>query len=457
MWRWWRSECVPVTDVSVHIHVAGVAGVGMSALAELLLATGFTVTGSDRSRDQGLSLEVLQVLERAGVRLVPQDGAVLTPATRALVVSTAIEEDNAEIAAARRLGVEVVHRAEMLARLAGSRRLVAVTGTAGKTTVTGLLGYLLEYAGFDPTVVNGGVVLNWRTPQRLGNVRAGRGGLWIIEADESDRSLLRFHPESAVITNVSKDHFELEEVVQLFRAFAGQVRQRILSGPGVGRALGIPTDEPRVPVERRATGWCFRVDGEHFDVPMPGRHNAENAVLAVLSAQRLGVPLRVMREALPSFRGIHRRLEVVGTGRGVRVLDDYAHNPAKLGASWRAVAETAARVHGYWRPHGYGPLALMQSELVEAFAEACRPGDRLFILPVFYAGGTAKQVVTAEDFVASLRARGVPAEFVPDYATLEAALLGVAKDGDAVLGMGARDPELPWFAQRLVARLRAGA
>ena len=151
-----------------HIHVSGVAGVGMSALAELLLDQGWRVTGSDRSHDQGLALEVLQKLQRQGIELVPQDGAALTAQTQALAVSTAIEEDNPEVIAARRLGVEIVHRAEMLARAAAGKRVVAVTGTAGKTTITGLLGYLLEQSGQDPTVVNGGIVLDWAGPARLG-------------------------------------------------------------------------------------------------------------------------------------------------------------------------------------------------------------------------------------------------------------------------------------------------
>lgn len=429
--------------------MAGLAGVGMSALAEALLAQGFTVSGSDRAHDQGQAPEVLATLVEAGVRLVPQDGSGIRADTRALAVSTAIEGDNAELAAARRLGVEVVHRAEMLARLAAGKRVIAITGTAGKTTVTGLVGYLLEQAGIDPTVVNGGAVLNWRGPGRLGNVRSGRGDCWVLEADESDRSLLRFHPACAVITNVSKDHFELAEVVDLFRRFAGQVRDLLVAGAGVGQALGCPVSEPPARVERVGTAWTFTLDQVRFEVPLPGRHNAENALLAVYLCRRLGVPAETLRAALPEFRGIHRRLEVVGQGRGIRVIDDYAHNPAKLAASWRAVAETADRVYGFWRPHGYGPLALMQEELVAAFADVCRPSDRLFILPVFYAGGTANRTVTSEDFVAALRRRGVPAMYVEDYAALERELRRDLRAGDSILGMGARDPESPRFARHL--------
>lgn len=431
-----------------HIHVSGVAGVGMSALAEALLDQGWRVTGSDRSHDQGVVLEVLDKLQRQGVTLVPQDGSALTAQTRALAVSTAIEKDNPEVAAAQRLGVEIVHRAEMLARLAAGKRVVAVTGTAGKTTITGLLGFLLERVGADPTVVNGGIVLDWAGPARLGNVRRGASDLWVLEADESDRSLLRFHPQHAILSNVSKDHFELAEVQQLFRTFSGQVSGTIVAGPGVGRSLDIKTTE--VDIESRIAGgrWTFRWAGREFTVSLPGRHNAENAALAVAMCEVLGVDLDRVAALLPTFRGVHRRLERVGERNGVAIIDDYAHNPAKIAASWRAVAETAARVHGFWRPHGYGPLALMKDELAEAFAAVCRPGDRLYLLPVFYAGGTANKTITSDEFAALLQARGVAAEAVPDYAVL-ADRLAAAQAGDAILGMGARDPELPLFARRL--------
>lgn len=434
-----------------HVHVAGVGGVGMSALAELLLARGYDVTGSDRTLDQGGASEAVDVLKVAGLRVVPQDGSAITAATQALAVSTAIEADNPELNAAQALGVEVVHRAAMLARLAEGKRVIAVTGTAGKTTVTALVGFLLEQAGFDPTVVNGGIVLNWRGATRLGNVRVGTSDWWVLEADESDRSLLQFHPEHALITNVSKDHFELDEVRRLFRTFAAQVRDTIVAGPGVGEIVERATIEPVFQLEHDKSGWSFEVDDVRFNPRMPGRHNAENALLAVTLCRELGAELETMQASVAQFGGVYRRLEVVGTFNGARVIDDYAHNPAKIAASWRAVAETADRVFGYWRPHGFAPLALMHDELVESLAGAMRTGDRIFVLPVFYAGGTAKRTIDASDFVAALTRRGLAAELIPDYAALRARLSSETRSGDAILGMGARDPELPRFARQLAA------
>jgi UDP-N-acetylmuramate--alanine ligase len=433
-----------------HIHIAGVGGVGMSALAELLLALGYQVSGSDRTLDQGGHAEAVECLVRAGLRVYPQNGAGLTPATKALAVSTAIEADNADLRAAQRLGVEVVHRAALLARLAEGRRVIAVAGTAGKTTVTALVGWMLEQAGFDPTVVNGGVVLNWRGPARLGNVRVGASDWWVLETDESDRSLLRFYPTHALVTNISRDHFELGEVRALFRRFAGQVSGTVVAGPGVAQWLDRAAVEPAIRLERAEDVWRIDVDGAEFETRMPGRHNAENAALAAAMCRELGVGADDIRDALARFRGVHRRLEVVGAFRGARVIDDYAHNPMKIAASWRAAAEAGGRVLGWWRPHGFAPLALMRDDLVAALAETMAPDDRIFVLPVYYAGGTTNRVVTSDDLVNMLRARGIGAALVQDYDELLARLSETARPGDTLLGMGARDPELPRFARRLV-------
>ena len=433
----------------LHVHVVGVAGVGMSALAQALSDAGYEVSGSDRYIDQGQDLDVLRRLRLAGIRLTPQDGSGLRADTMCIAVSTAIESDNFEMQRAREWGIPVVHRAAMLARLAVGKRVVAVTGTAGKTTVTGLIGYLCAEAGLDPVVINGGAVINWMAPDRVGNVRKGATNLCILEADESDRSLLSFHPTFSVITNVSKDHFELDEVISLFRAFRNQTEQWTMLGPQAATVLDGAEPES-LTVERRADGNWFMHDGVAYPSPMPGLHNAENALLAVRVALALGVTSAVLVQALSRFRGIHRRLEVVARGGGVTVLDDYAHNPAKIAASWRAAAEEAHRVLGVWRPHGFGPLALLFNELVEAIVSVCRPQDRVYMLPVYYAGGTAKKSDDAERLAGALAARGVNAEFVDGYETLRGGLRSVMQSGDVVLGMGARDPELPEFLHALL-------
>lgn len=441
------------------VHLAGIAGVGMSALAQALLDRGYRVTGSDRFLDGGREIDTLRTLRAAGAGLTPQDGSGLRPDTAALVVSTAVEEGNPDLDAARRLGVPVVHRAAMLARLAGGRRGIAIAGTSGKTTVTGMTGWILERLGLDPTVVNGGAVLDWTGPARLGSVRTGASDWFVFEADESDRSFLRFSPEHAILTNISQDHFAFDEAAALFREFASQVRGSIVAGPGVARILGpdpggrVVTPSPDPAPRATPRGVEFGLDGVRFDLAMPGLHNGWNAVVAAGLARHLGLDLRAVAAALREFRGIHRRLEVVGDAGGVRVIDDYAHNPAKMRAAWEAVAASAAPVAGVWRPHGFGPLRLMLDELVGIFSEVLRPEDRLFLLPVFYAGGTPGGSVDSDELALRLQARGKRVEAVADYAALEALVLPCLTPGSALLVMGARDPDLPLFARRIAARL----
>lgn len=433
------------------IHVVGVAGVGMSALARVCRALGRPVTGSDRYWGTGQNREIFDKLAACGVDLKPQDGSGVDARTARVVVSTAIEPDNPDLRAAASRGIPVVHRAAFLAELAAGRPLIAVTGTSGKTTVTGMTGVMLEALGADPMVVNGGAVLNWATDREIGNVRPGSGP-WVIEADESDRSLLAFHPDWAIVTNMSGDHFGIEETRLLFEAFRRQVRRAV-----IGPELPLPDGEPFAPVlERDQVHFSWR--GLRVRVPVPGRHNAENALQALTLCAALGYAPEAAVRALASFRGIVRRLQGAEIGaRGVAVIDDYAHNPAKIEAAWRTVAPHYGRVLGVWRPHGFGPLAAMMDELAALFPRLCAGGSRLFLLPVYYAGGTAHARVTADELADRVRKAGAPVVCCSSYDALETALLAEARAGDAVLVMGARDPELPVFCRRLAARMRESA
>lgn len=439
-----------------HVHVAGVAGVGMSALAQALRWTHARVTGSDRHFDQGAPLPIFGALRAAGVEIVKQDGSGVDADTEAVVYSTAIEEGNPDFAAARKAGVPLKHRAAVLAELAKGHAVLAVAGTAGKTTTAGMLGWTLEQLGADPTVVNGGALVDWAGPDRVGNVRrGGESAPWVIEVDESDRSLLNFFPEWSILTNVSQDHFTLAEVQELFRAYAVQVRTGIVCGAGVGAILGKQqakiVELAAVP-ERTADGYAVAWRGLRLAVRPPGAHNALNALLAAEQCAQLGCAPEKIAAALSRFGGIQRRLERVDAGGGVRVVDDYGHNPAKLAAAWAAVSAPGNRVLGVWRPHGFRPLREMLEPLADAFASVCRAQDKLWLLPVYDAGGTTDRSIPSDALVAKLKARGVAAELAAGYETLGEELAREARAGDTILVMGARDPRLPVFARELAAK-----
>jgi UDP-N-acetylmuramate--alanine ligase len=430
-------------------HFVGVAGVGMSAVAQAICFQGCSVTGSDRHYDKGVAVPVLRQLERAGIRLFAQDGSGVAGGAQAVVVSTAIESDNPDLVEAATRGLPVLHRSEVLAQLVDGKTCIAVAGTSGKSTVTGMVGWILQQAGLDPTVVNGAPISNWRNDVCIGNARKGAGDLWVIEADESDRSLLNYAPAYAVITNMSADHFDLPETVDLFRQFKAKVVKQCLGALDNAEYL----DDLDATVT--ASSSRFSCEGVSFVLPLPGRHNVEDALHAAKLCQCVGVTLAQSAAALATFRGIHRRLEVVGQAAGVTVLDDYGHNPAKIAAAWKAVVPFARRGIVIWRPHGYGPLRSLMDELVDTFADLCQSDDRLLLLPVYDAGGTADRSIGVDALADRLKARAVPVSCVSSHDEALAVATAEAEPGDVVVVMGARDPELPALAKRILQEIEA--
>lgn len=414
----------------MKIHFIGIGGTGMNGIAQLAARAGYKVSGSDRAT----GLEIFHCLEQLGVRIVPQDGSGITAETDAIVYSTAIESDNPDIQKANKLGIMPLHRADMLAKLCEGKEVIAVAGTAGKSTVTGMLGWIFQCLDKDPTVYCGAPVLNWQrrggvptalergedTASTIGNVRYGTGP-WIIEVDESDRSFLKFHPDHAIITNIAEDHFPLAELHKLFTQFEAQVSGTVIKKP------------------------------ESFDPKLSilGKHNIENANNALTLCQAFGLDMQKCTAAVATFKGIERRLERVGP----KVIDDFAHSPVKIAAALEAFAKEFPAFSAYWRPHGYTPLFQGLDAFVECFSSFshAHPACKFFILPVYFAGGTVNIKVTSEQFVEKLNAAGVPAEFVESFQCLEKRLL---EEGLPVLGMGARDPELPRFARQIAGVIR---
>jgi len=426
------------------VHIAGIGGVGMSALAQALLDCDYTVTGSDRLLDLGDETGTLACLKKQGVALYPQDGSGLSKATARLVVSTAIEADNPEVIRANELGISVVHRAAELADLLAGRRLIAVTGTCGKSTVTGMLGWLLEGAGLDPVVVNGAAVAGWDAGgSRIGSVRKGAGAYAVIEADESDRSLMTFSPEHAIITNASADHFGLAETLDLFASFRRKV-------PGI---IVDEQAEHLGPQDVEQCGWngSFLYEGVRYTLHMPGLHNIHNAWHAVRMARALGAEPAQLVSSLARFGGIERRLQRVGFCAGALVVDDYAHNPEKLAAAWITLATAFPQgICAVWRPHGFAPLRKMIDDLTEMFARVCRPCDEFLLMPVYDAGGTADRSISSTDLASRLEVKHVKVKPFISWDAVESHMRGAAHAGKgALVTFGARDPELPRLARRL--------
>jgi len=440
-------------------HFIGVGGSGMSALAALMRRRGAEVSGSDRLLDRGRMTSRLERLQAAGVTFHPQDGTGVREGVDVVVTGSAVEQDNADLAAAHREGIPVLHRMDLIAELTRGQDLVAVAGTSGKSTVTTMIGYVLERAGLDPWVLGGAEVSAWMGDAAPGNMRVGSGSIWVVEADESDRSLLRLDPQRGVITSIARDHFGLGETVEIFREFGARIRRVLVTGVGVAELVAEACGTEVVihevePASKRDGVWRVPFGEGEVCVGMPGRYNAENAALAALMCRTFGVREQIIREALETFPGVHRRMESIGAAGGVRVYDDYAHNPQKIRSAWETAAEMG-RVLGVWRPHGYRPLAFMFDDLVEAFSDVVRREDRLVVLPVYYAGGSVEKVVDSPALVKALNARGIAAHYCAEAGKIPALLVDDAREGDVVLVMGARDPGLPDLARGLLKYLEA--
>ena len=454
----------------------GIGGSGMLPLATILRAQGAEVAGSDRSLDQGRLGDKFAYLERQGIALFPQDGSGLTSAEQLLVTSAAVEETVPDVQAARRVGAEQLTRPQLLARLFNAAPLsIGVAGTSGKSTVTGMIAWILHRLERDPTVMNGAVMKNFVTPETpFASALAGRADLFVSEVDESDGSIAFYEPKIAVLNNVTLDHKSLDELRSLFLGFSGKARTAIfnLDDPETreiagqsdrARRIGFSLEDETADlygkdVREEPLGISLTIrssDGEEVPLRLavPGRHNAANALGALAATRAAGVPLDEGAAALASFAGLRRRFDIVGTRNGVTVIDDFAHNPDKIAATLRTLHAFPGRLLVLFQPHGYGPLRQMEGELIACFADELAGEDVLLLPDPIYHGGTVDRTVTSADIVNGVRAHGRSAEHVPERAACAERLRELARPGDRIVVMGARDDTLSQFALHVLESL----
>jgi UDP-N-acetylmuramate--alanine ligase len=433
----------------------------MSALAQFARFTGAEVSGSDRFHESPDTADLRGKLLGLGCRIFPQDGSGITAGTGAVCVSTAIEGDNRDLSAARCLGIPVLHRSDLLAEHIRARRTVAVAGTSGKSTVTAMVFEFLT-AGRSPSLLSGANLLRLEERGLVGNAFLGESDLLIVEADESDGTLVRYRPWLSVVLNVSKDHKPVPELVGLFRALAANSERTIVNAddplladlPAVARfGFGGAADVRPESVELLPGAVTLTRAGVACRLPIPGRHNAANLLAALAVCAELGIGPAEIAGAAAAFHGVARRFGVTRTREGVIVVDDFAHNPEKIRAAVSAARTLSARVIALYQPHGFGPTRFLRAEYREAFREALGEGDGLCLLPIFYAGGTAVKDISSRDLVEDLGPVPFPASAPADRDEALAWLLPRVRRGDLVLLMGARDPSLAAFARRIVEAL----
>ena len=459
----------------------GIGGSGMLPLAMIVQARGNAIEGSDRALDQGRTPAKFDWLRAHGVTLHPQDGSGVTRADQIVVATGAVEDTVPDIGAARKAGATIVTRPQLLSQLFNAAPAsVGVAGTSGKSTITGMVAWILQSAGHAPTVMNGAVMKNFADADHpFASALIGGPDLFVAEVDESDGSIARYDPTVAVVSNISLDHKSMEELRDLFGGFTGRARTAVLNLDNVetaalaqsmvddGRADAVITfalgnddaDLAAHDLQPLPTGMTFdlaeRSSGDRLRAVLnvPGAHNVANALAALGAVRALGVPLVEAVAALETFAGIRRRMEVVGTRNGVTVIDDFAHNPDKIAATLKTLHAFDGRLLILFQPHGFGPLKLMKHEFIDGFAGLMRPDDVLLMPEPVYYGGTTDRSVGSEDIAAGVRAAGRQAEALHDRPACGDRLVALARPGDRIIVMGARDDTLSEFAAELLARL----
>lgn len=442
-------------------HIVGIGGIGMSAIAEVLVSLGYAVQGSDLKNSPNV-----ERLRQRGIRVFVGHNEVNLVGARYVVVSSAIRQDNAELQAARARGLPIIRRAEMLAELMRMRATVSVTGTHGKTTTTSLIAHILEHAGQDPTVISGGIIRDWQSNARIGN------GQWmVVEADESDGTFTRLPTQIGVVTNADPEHLDfygnVEAMHDAYRTFldnipfyglavagvdhpvirdllrerAGDARQQVVTyGQSDDADLRLRNLRFEgadtvfdLDITQRVAGGERTLEG--LRIPVPGAYNALNAAAAFAVATEIGLSDDAIRDGIASFGGVSRRFTPTGEWEGVRFYDDYAHHPVEIKSLLDAARQTTSgRVVAIFQPHRYSRL----NDLFDDFARCFAAADLAVIAPVFAAGERAIAGVDHKALCEAIRASGTTnALAIASEGQLPPVIAEICRPGDVVLGIGA--------------------
>ena len=446
----------------------GIAGSGMSAIAQYLQSTGKIVSGSDRFFIEGQVNETRDRLQAEGIRCFLQNGEGITSETDLVVASSAIEDTVADVQRAKALNIPILKRAELLAIIAAGKKTIAIGGTSGKSTTSAMLFDILEFAGLKPGIISGAGLVSLIKKGKIGNAKAGTGDWLVIEADESDGSIVNYKPEIGVLLNVDKDHKEIDVLMNVFDTFRSNSKRFIVNqSHSLAKKLSVDlkndfsTDFPAEAgfqandFGQKEFTISFQINKVPFSIEAIGRHNMENATAAAAAASIAGVNLSTSAESLKKYEGIYRRNQVFGKAGGVWLVDDYAHNPVKCAAAIAAV-QPLGNVVAWFQPHGYAPTKFLRNDFAAELSKVLRPVDQIWMSEIFYAGGTTTKDISASDLIDDLRQRGANAHFIEDRNEFLDKAKPFLKPGTVLLLMGARDPSLEQFAKQVWEQLQEG-
>lgn len=452
------------------VGFCAVAGSGMSALAQILKHQQNDVYGSDRSFDQGKEQKNKHALESIGIKLFPQDGSMLDSSFSALYASTAVEDTVPDIKRAKELGIPVKRRSDLLAEIFSSYKYnIAVGGTSGKSTVTAMIGYILDKADYKPLVINGALLKNYEDKQGIPNIIFNNGEYCVIEADESDGSIEKYTPYISVVNNITLDHKSIDELKILFGDFLSRAKGGAVINKDCENSADLLSINPNtvtfsikdstadfyadnITAIKDGTTYTFR--GKTYSLKLIGGFNVLNAMCAIACCSLLGIAPETACDILQTFLGTKRRLEVLGTANNITVIDDFAHNPDKVAASMSALKSYNGRLLLMFQPHGFSPMRLMGREIMDSFINYMDNNDVLLLPEIYFSGGTVTRDISSQDLVNYVRRHNKNARFFTTREELKQHLLEIATPKDRIVLMGARDNSITDMGFELLEKLK---
>jgi UDP-N-acetylmuramate--alanine ligase len=443
------------------IFFSGIGGSGMSAIACFMADKGHAVTGSDRTFDADHNDPLRKALIAKGISIVPQDGSGIKNDFEFAVFSTAVESIVPECAEAKKLGLPIKSRPEYLTEITSSYKTIAVTGTSGKSTASGMLAFLMTRLGLGPNFIGGGRVKQFKTPFSPGNYNTGASDTLVIEACESDGTIVHYRPEHAIILNLAFDHNPIERTAEMFKTLIKNTRSKIIingddenlrkinSDTAITFSVHKSSDYRADAIRYESFSTVFAVNDTEFCLNLPGTHNLYNAMACIAMLSELGIALDTIASVLHEFQGIDRRFDVLLNERGYLVIDDYAHNPHKIASLMATLRQSREKICYIFQPHGFGPTRMMRREYVETFVHNLRESDHLVLLPIFYAGGDVQKDISSNDLADEIRAGGKSVEISENRSDFIKRLGGYK----TYVIFGARDESLSSFAGDIAASL----
>jgi UDP-N-acetylmuramate--alanine ligase len=445
----------------LKIFFSGIGGSGVSAIAGFMADKGNIIFGSDRAFDKDPGHPLKKTFKSMGITIVPQDGNGIDDTFAFAVFSTAVEPDKPEIIKARSLGIPVKTRPEYLAEITASFNTIAVAGTSGKSTTSGMLAFLMKRLGLGPNFLGGGRVKQLKSFSNPGNYLTGNSDYLVIEACESDGTIVNYKPLHSIILNLDLDHHTIDKTAQMFQTLMKNTREKVLinaddmnlkkiiKGNAITFSIHNPSHYKAEGITFQPFSTDFSVNGTKFALSIPGEYNLCNALSCIAFLSEIGISRGDIAAVLPDFQGIERRFDMyLNDGKNL-VIDDYAHNPHKIASMMKTMKNQREKICYIFQPHGFGPTRMMKKEYITAFAENLRAADHLILLPIYYAGGTASKDISSRDLADGISAAGKSVEVVQKREDI----LQRVHDHKTYVVFGARDETLSDLAKEIAGAL----